>query len=134
MRWLSNPILQIGCAVVLGSVGARAQAVEPGIALKSGETTELGIAYFVANCRSILVSTPEVEVLEGPSELVLTIKEGMVLPSRYNCANKVAGGTVVAAAKDIKEVIHSRLTYRIKYKTKIGDRQSSYVYNVSLFP
>jgi hypothetical protein len=38
----------------------------------------------------------------------------------------VPGGTVVVSAKEVKEVSHSKLTYRVKYKTKDGDRQSTY--------
>jgi hypothetical protein len=46
----------------------------------------------------------------------------------------VPGGTVVATAKDVTEPKQGKLTYRIKYKTKDGDRQTGHIYNVSLFP
>jgi hypothetical protein len=81
-----------------------------------------------------VVGSPQIEILEGPAELNLAIKEGMVIPRRQNCAKPVPGGTVVATAKDVKEPTQARLTYRIKFKTKVGDRQESHVYNVSLFP
>ena len=77
---------------------------------------------------------PQVEILEGPPEVTVTIKEGMVTPRRQSCPNKVAGGTVVATAKEVKEPIEAKLTYRVRYKTKDGDRQLGYVYTVSLFP
>jgi hypothetical protein len=46
----------------------------------------------------------------------------------------VPGGKVVATAKDVKEPKEAKLTYRVKYKTKDGDRQTSKVYTISLFP
>ena len=81
-----------------------------------------------------MVGAPEVEILEGPPGLTLSIKQGMVLPRRLNCAEKVPGGVLVATAKDITDPVQGRLVYRIKYKTKDGDRQTSNSYNVSLFP
>jgi hypothetical protein len=64
----------------------------------------------------------------------LSIKTGPVLPHRQNCAAPVPGGTIVATAKEIKEPGEAKLTYRLKYKTKDGDRQRGNVYNISLFP
>jgi hypothetical protein len=104
------------------------------IALKSGESTELGLLYWITNCASIMVGNPEVEVLEGPAELTLSVKPGMVLPRAQNCAKPVRGGTLIVTAKEIDEPKQATLIYRIKYKTKEGDRQRSGTYNVSLFP
>jgi len=104
------------------------------IALKSGESTELGILYWITNCASTMVGNPEVEVLESPPELTLSVKPGMVLPRAQKCAKPVRGGTLIVTAKEIDEPKQATLTYRIKYKTKDGDRQRSGVYNVSLFP
>jgi hypothetical protein len=123
----------LGSTVMFSSAGAYAQQ-QPAIALKSGESAELQPVYWVINCASIVIGNPEVEILEGPAELTLEIKEGMVLPRRQNCAKEVPGGTLVATAKDVKESSQARLTYRIKFKTKAGDRQESHVYSVSLFP
>jgi hypothetical protein len=126
-------IFHLGIAGVLGSTGVHAQSGQR-IALKSGESVELHSIYWVMNCRSTMVGIPEIEVLEGPPEVTLAIKEGMVLPRNQNCANRVPGGTLVAKAKDVKEPMDAKLTYRVKYKTKDGDRQTSRVYDVSLFP
>jgi hypothetical protein len=104
------------------------------IALKSGETTELSLLYYISNCASIMVGNPEIEVLDGPPEITLSFKPGMVLPRAQKCAKPVRGGTLVVTAKEIDEPKEATLTYRIKYKTKDGDRQRSGVYNVSLFP
>lgn len=104
------------------------------IALKAGESVELGIAYWVANCRSILIGLPEIEILEGPPEVTLSVKKDMVLPRRLNCANRVPGAIVVASAKDVKSPKESKITYRLKYKTRDGDRMRAYVYLLSLFP
>jgi len=125
-------ILVLGLAGALGSTAVHAQTQR--IALKSGEIVELQIVYWITNCRSTMIGIPAVEVLEGPPEVTLAIKEEMVLPRRFNCANRVPGGTLVATAKDVKEPTETKLTYRLKYKTKDGDRQTSTVYNISLFP
>jgi hypothetical protein len=128
----SNRILAIGVAIFLS--GAAAHAQQRVVALKNGESTDLGPVYFIAQCRSILVGHPEIEVLEGLPELTLSIREEMVLPRAHNCANKVPGGTLVLTAKDVTEHKEARITYRVKYKTKDGDRQRSVILNVSLFP
>jgi hypothetical protein len=127
-------ILGFGIAVFAGTAGADAQQQPQRIVLKSGETVELGNVLFVANCKSIMIGTPVIEVLEGPEEVTLAIKEGKVVPRGGNCANPVAGGTVMATAKDVKEKKEARLTYRVMYKTKDGDRPRGYVYLLSLFP
>jgi hypothetical protein len=126
-------LILASAAFLIGS-HARAQTNIQRIALKSGESVELGSVYWVTNCRSIVVGVPEVEVLEGPAELTLSIKEGMVNARRQNCAKPVPGGTLVATAKEIKAPMEAKLTFRVKYKTKDGDRQNSQIYNVSLFP
>src|SRR5262245_66263315 len=87
-------------ALFFSSIGLHAQTR---IALKSGESTELGLVYYISNCRSIMMGNPEVEILEGPSELTLSFKPGMVLPRAQNCAKPVQGGTIVVTAKDIRE-------------------------------
>jgi len=134
MRNSSEPcrmLLALGVALAASSMGAQAQER---LALKSGESVEVGPVYYIANCRSIMVGMPELEILEGPELITLSIKEGMVLPRKFNCANRVPGGTIVLTAKQVSEPVQSKLTFRVKYKTKDGDRQTSVVRNLSLFP
>ena len=127
-------ILGVGIATLVGSARAAAQEELPRISLKSGETVELRNVSFTRNCRSILKETPVIEVLEGPEELTLTIKPATVVLRSDNCSNPVAGGIVVATAKDVKAPKEAKLTYRVKYKTLEGERQIARVYLVSLFP
>lgn len=121
----------LSSALFFSCAGVHAQTR---IALKSGESAELGLLYWISNCTSIMVGNPEVEVLEGPPELTLSFKPGMVIPRASKCAKPVQGGTLIVTAKDINEPKQATLTYRVKYKTKEGDRQRSGVYSVSLFP
>jgi hypothetical protein len=116
------------------SVGAASSQNEGNIALKSGESVELGTVYWIANCHSIMIGLPQVEILEGPPGVTLGLKEAMVMPRRQNCASKVSGGILTAAVGEVKDQLQGKLIYRIKYKTKDGDRQRSVTYNVSLFP
>jgi hypothetical protein len=130
-----NTSLAIACAglAVFAAVsGAQAQHAPRRIALKSGESTELRNFYAVQHCRSILIGTPVLDVLEGPKELTVTFKEGAKLPTK--CTKPVPGGTVIATAKEIKTRQEAKLTIRLKFKTKIGERQTSNSYMVSLFP
>ena len=126
----------LGIASAFGSTSAQTQVIlgSPSIALKSGETQELGNVYWTINCRSLLKSTPQVEVLEGPPGVNVTIKEGMVLPRWNSCSNRVPGGTLVITAKEIEDPSYSAMTIRVTFKTKNGERKVSQVYNVSLIP
>ena len=58
----------------------------------------------------------------------------MVLPRAYNCAAPVPGGVVVATATNVTEPKEGKLTYRLKFSTKMGERQNSNTYIVSLYP
>jgi hypothetical protein len=127
----SVPIALASAVLLAGTPAVRAQQL---LAMKNGESVEIGVVYYVINCRSTMVGKPEVEILEGPPQLTIAIKEGMVLPRRSNCAAKVPGGTLVATAKDVQEATEAKLTYRVKYKTKDGDRQVSVAYRLSLYP
>jgi hypothetical protein len=135
MRVQRNAGLAISClilAIFAVVVGAHAQQAPRRIALKSGESAELRNFYFVHHCQSIMIGTPLLDVLEGPEELTVTLKGGLKLPPK--CTRQVLGGTVVAMAKEVKAPKEAKLTIRLKFKTKIGERQSSNVYIVSLFP
>jgi hypothetical protein len=123
----------VAAALVIAVAGGGA-AAQQRIAVRSGESIDLGPVYWVANCRSIMVGLPDIEVLEGPAELALSIREGMVVPRLQNCGNRVPGGTLVVTAKDVKEPADVRLAYRLKYKTKDGERVRGGIYSVSLYP
>lgn len=129
-------LLHLAIVGVAGSANAHAQIVigKPSIALKSGESQELGNVFFTSNCRSLLKGTPTVEVLEGPPSVTVTLKEGLVKPRWSQCANKVPGGTLVITAKEIEDPSHSAITIRVNMKTKDGDRSFSQVLNISLLP
>jgi hypothetical protein len=104
------------------------------IAAKSGESIELHTVFAQANCRSTLLATPEIEVLEGPPELTLSIKEEMVAAPITGCHNKLKGGVVIATIGDVKKPIEGKLTYRVKFKTKVKNNQLGKTYYYSLFP
>ncbi|MFZ0423044.1 MAG: hypothetical protein WAL80_09230 [Xanthobacteraceae bacterium] len=108
----------------------------PDIALKSGESTELGDLWSVIanNCKSALKSPPEVEILDGPPGVTAVVNAAPVVPRSMGCTQPVAGGKLVLTAKDIQEYSYTRLTLRVNYKTLDGDRQSSASFNITLFP
>jgi hypothetical protein len=127
-------MIQIAVAEGVTGACAHAQGERQKLALKNGESVELGPLYWVVNCRSTMIGLPEIEILEGPPEVTLSVKEAQVLPRRQGCAAKVPGGTLMLSAKGITEEVETKLTYRVKYKTKDGNRQTSNGYIVSLFP
>jgi len=120
-------------ALIIGRADAQAQKSR--VALKSCEEVELSSIYYVSNCRSIMIGLPEVEILEGSAELSVAIKEEQVVPRKFGCANKVPGGKLILTAKgSVTEKKEVDLIWRLKYKTKEGDRQTSGTYIVTLFP
>ena len=130
----SRTLLLFSIAIFVGAAGAHAQNNPQRIALKSGESVELRDYSFIADCRSIMVGTPKLDVLEGPEELSLALREGTVIRRDRGCSTPVPGGKVVATAKGVKEPKEAKLTIRLNYNSKEGERQSSSVYIVSLFP
>ncbi len=122
-------------SLALAGIGVSTHAnAQDRLMVKNGESIEIGVVYWVSHCRSIMVGLPAIEVLEGPSQVTLSIREEPVLPRRQGCANKVAGGTVVLTAKGVSEPADGKLAYRVNYKTRDGDRQTSRAYRVSLYP
>jgi len=124
-------IASVGLAIFVAVSGAQAQQARR-IALKSGESTELRNFYAIQHCRSILIGTPVLDVLEGPKEISVTFRQDAKTPPK--CTKSVPGGTIIAAAKEITTRKEAKLTIRLKFKTKIGERQTSNSYVVSLFP
>ena len=141
MRAWSKAFFQLvllASAICFGAGTAQAQYMKlvgaATVAIKSGETLDLGEIYWVLNCRSLLKATPEVEVLDGPPQVSVNIREAMVLPRFQNCPNKVAGGMLSITAKEIDDPSFTRLTLRVLYRTKDGDRKYSRVVNLQLVP
>jgi hypothetical protein len=81
-----------------------------------------------------LNGTPTVEIVDGPPGVSVAVKDAMVVPRWLNCAKPVPGGKLMISAKDIEDASYTRLTIRVTFKTKDGERQRSEVYNLSLFP
>src|ERR1700688_3478545 len=129
MRFMAIVAASVLVGSGLGSHGAaNAQDALRRIAVKNGESIDLGTVYYVSNCRSIMIGLPDIEVLEGPSGVAVSIREEPVLPRRQGCAAKVPGGTLVLTAKDVSEPAEAKLTYRVNYKTKDGPRQTSHAF------
>ena len=132
-------VLALPCfAGIFANGEATAQTIYFGvndIALKNGESTELGQVYYIGtNCKSLLKGTPAVEILDGPPGVTAAINEAKVVPREFGCASPVPGGKLVISAQDIEDYSRTRMVLRIKLKTSLGDRQLSRDVNISLFP
>ena len=124
-----------GFAMLIACVSAQAQMNQTQrIAAKSGETIELLPISAWANCRSTLIAPPEVEVMQGPPEITVTAREQMVTMPALACPNKLKGAMLIVTVGQVKQPIEGKLTFRVKFKTKGGERQNAWNYNYSLFP
>lgn len=65
-RWII-----VAAVIAVSAVPAFAQQR---VAVKNGETVELGTVYYISNCRSIMLGKPEIEVLDGPKEVELSAR------------------------------------------------------------
>jgi hypothetical protein len=119
---------------LLACNSALAQAKHVGISVKSGETIDLGHVYWTSNCRSILKSTPVAEIMEGPPEITVSVKDAKVIPRTAGCTKEVNGGALSLTAKEITSRKEVSLVIRVKYSTKDGERQNTRFYDVALFP
>jgi hypothetical protein len=134
--WKNVAIFFVGMIGLFGNVAALAQWVrgEATIALKSGESTDVYSLWYVSNCKSVLKSPPEAEIIDGPPGVTVSVREEMLLPRAAGCASRVKGGILVMAAKDIEDPSFTPVTVRITYRTRDGDRKFSHVFNLSLLP
>jgi hypothetical protein len=128
--------LRMASIAAVVCLGQQALAENPpqSIAIKNGESVDVMPVYGEKNCRSLLTETPSVDVVEGPPEIKVTVREEMVTPRNAACKEKIKGGVVVATAKDVKARTEGKLTFRVKYKSKDGERQKAHTYNVTLIP
>ena len=117
------------CGLLLGSV-AQARS----IAIKNNETVPVGSVYWIANCKSILKNFIGIDVLAGPPEVHLSLKPGKVHTVRQKCSKPIKGATVMATAKGVKAPSSTSMTYRVRYNTRDGERQSTHTVQVLLFP
>ena len=141
MRPRLKPILALTLftlACLLGNGIANAQTIQASvrnIVLKNGETTEFGDLWLISrDCKSLMMGTPEVEVMEGPPGVVVEVRPAKVVPRSVSCANPIAGGKLFIAAKSVEEYSRSTMVLRITYKTRSGDRQFAKHVSVTLFP
>ena len=132
---LASALIICLCSVAASKVRAQSLLLNAqSYALKSGESVEVGDVYYVVNCRSLLTSPPEVTVMDGPPGVTATVTEAMVLPRVQRCSSPVKGAKLRLSADKIEEQSYSQITLRIKYKTKDGEREQSFTFNLTLFP
>jgi len=131
-------ILHVGIAGALGIAGAQAQNMtirgSDTIALKGGESQEVGEIYYVTNCISLLKSMPQVEIVQGPPGVTAEMKEAMVVPREQRCPLPLKGAKLFIAAKGVEDPSYSPLILRITYDTREGERKLSHIYNLYLVP
>jgi hypothetical protein len=135
MQVKSAVLPAVGLIVAIAFAGVSAEAADV-VALKSGETAELGNLFFVVNCRSTLKGTMTVEVLEGPPEITASIRLQQIIPRIQNCAKPVPGGVLLlSAAKEIKARTQAKVVLRVKYPiVDGGERQKSFDIDLILLP
>lgn len=104
------------------------------LALKGGETAELGDLYWVISCRSLLTAPPQATILSGPPSVSVEAKESEVTPRLQQCSKPVKGAKLIIKAGAVEDESETTMTIRVSFSTKDGPRQVSYNINLSLFP
>ena len=111
---------------------ARAQET---LSLKNGEKADYGPVFWISNCQSRLVKFAGIDMLDGPPGLTLSLREESVAPlARYKCSNKVPGAIVVLSANGFTSKYSGTISFRVRYLTEDGAKQSSHKANVEVFP
>jgi hypothetical protein len=123
-----NPMVNPSCAVRYKSGNAGEYAV------KNGETIELSAVYWISNCKSRLKNFAGIDVLEGPPGVSLSLRLQKVVPSLQHCSRPVDGAMVVLNAKGITAAGTADVSYRVRYNTLDGPRQSNHTVVLKLFP
>lgn len=137
-RWCNLKIIALvfsGLAILFTPMRATAQTSPLlSLALKSGESIDVQDLYYVVNCKSLLTGPITVEILDGPQEVSVSVREKRIMPRRQGCSRFVQGGTLVLSAKDIEDPSTTRLTVRVTFDTKDGQHKIALEYNLTLVP
>lgn len=113
---------------------APALAQDGTLKAKSGDTIDLLPVFRQINCRGTLMATPEVEVLQAPPELKLTIRDEMIEVTGSKCPAKVKGAVVAVTIGAIAQPMQGRMIFRVKYKGKFRESQTGHAYDYTLSP
>jgi hypothetical protein len=131
---VSATIFCVAAVALSGNSAAFAQKEAKNMALKSGETLDLGPVYYQAKCSSIMTGLPVAEIMEGPAQISATVTPAMVLPRTQGCAKEIKGGRLSVTAKEVTEKAEGPLVIRVKYPTKDGEMQTTRFYHVVIYP
>ena len=132
---MSKRLIFLSAVMITCSNSVNAAPASQSVALKSGESAEVANLFWVANCRSLLKGPMNAEILEGPSDVAVSIKDQNIVPHIQNCAKPVAGGVLLlTAAKAIKSRVTAKLVLRVKYPTVDGERQKAFDIDLILLP
>src|SRR3954447_6596220 len=100
---------------------AQALAQERTITVKNGESVEIARLYSVLDCKVNAKMPPKVELLVGPPQLSILVKEAKVMPTLTPlCKNEVDGAIVYLIANEVKEVSTETVVVRWQYAIKYG--------------
>ncbi len=133
---LSAAVLAVGSLWAMSTPGQAQswQTRSSSMALKGGESAEVGDLYYVINCRSLLTAPPEATILSGPPGVTVEVQEASVTPRIQQCSRPVKGAKLILRAGDIQDESETTMTVRVNYATKDGPRTVGYNINLSLFP
>jgi hypothetical protein len=129
---IRSVVLGSGLLLPLLAAATPASAQDGTLRAKSGEVIDLRPVFRQINCRGMLLATPEVEVLQGPPELTLSVRDEMVEVPDANCPKKIKGAMVVVTVGQLSHPVEGRLIFRVKYRGRYRNTQTGHAYDFSL--
>lgn len=106
----------------------------PSYAMKSGETIDITDLSYIINCKSLMTGLPEVQILEGPPGVTVSVVDTMVTSRVQQCPRAVKGAKLKLKADNIDDQSTSEMTLKIIFKTKDGDKLRDFKFVLDLFP
>jgi hypothetical protein len=132
---MKTAVFTLPAFVLVTSISVAARAEDRAITIKNGETVELAQLYAVLKCQNNMRGLPTAEILVGPPQLSLSLKEAMVVPrSLPNCKQHVPGAILSVTANGVTETSTSRIIVRWRYDKFDGVSHSGRNYGVTMTP
>lgn len=105
------------------------------LTIKNGETIELARPYSVTKCKNNMKGPVTAEILVGPPQLRLSLKEAMVAPrSSPDCKEPIPGAILSLTANDVTEKFTGLVVVRWRYERNNGTWHAGRSFTLNMLP